>query len=103
MVLRLGNFADAPEEVKGGHEVLDPPLAADALAVVGQLPAGHRGEVLAHLRRFQRGQARLAGRTALLRQVRCRKGHGWPPYRARARVILATGAGGEAPGLTDSP
>src|SRR5262245_4569932 len=48
MPLLLGELPHALEEVQPGDEVLDAPLAADALAVCRQFPVGQRLEVLAH-------------------------------------------------------
>ncbi len=55
MVLRLGNLADAGEEVKSGREILDAPFAADAFAVVAEPPVRHGPQVLAHLLRAEGG------------------------------------------------
>ena len=48
MVFRLRNVADALEEIKGGQEVLDTPLATNALAVARQPPIWDRRQVLPH-------------------------------------------------------
>src|SRR5207244_1209589 len=45
MVFRLRNVADALEEIKGGQEVLDTPLATNALAVARQPPIWDRRQV----------------------------------------------------------
>ena len=90
VVLRLGNFADALEEVKGGQEVLDAPLAADALAVRRQPPVRHGRQEIRRPRR-RSGPARRPRRACNVSGSIRSPRRSWlsPPYPEGAgKVIL---------------
>ena len=65
-----GDLRDAPEEVQGGQEVLDAPFAADAAAVLAQMPGGQGVQVIAQLLGGQRRHSALARLAAFLFQLR---------------------------------
>src|SRR5262249_9757391 len=79
VVLLLRDLADAGEEAQAGREVLDDPLAADAAAVVAQLPVGQGGEEALDLLGRQRGDAALARLAASLSQLGGARHGGSPP------------------------
>src|SRR5207247_1033580 len=76
MILGLGDVAEAAEEIEGGGEVLDAPLAADVFAVVAEVPLRQDGEAVAHLRGVERLDDAFAGDTVPVGQVGNGDGHG---------------------------